>query len=98
MKEEVAPYIPMSKARGFTVRFGKEVFVIGENLHIVLHLFILLEATRLRVDIAVVKLFYKTIHGSFSLIFIEKPVRPCRKNVVFSMVFVCVLSGKFYPL
>ena len=25
-------------------------------------------------------------------------MRPCRKNVVFSMVFVRVLSGKFYPL
>ena len=45
----------------------KEVFVIGENLHIVLHLFILLKAASLRINVAVVELFYKICHGSFSL-------------------------------
>ena len=45
----------------------KEVFVIGEDLHIVLHLFILLKAARLRVNIAVIELFYEICHGSFSL-------------------------------
>ena len=45
----------------------EEVLVIGEDLHIVLHFFILLEAASLRIDIAVVKLFYEICHGSFSL-------------------------------
>ena len=76
----------------------EEVLAFVQRLHIELHLFILLGVSRLRVDIAVVKLFDKTIHGSFSLIFSEKPVRPCRKNVVFSIVYVRVLSGKLYPL
>ena len=47
----------------------EEVFVIGEDLHIVLHLFVLFEASRLWVDIAVVEFFYKICHGSFSLIY-----------------------------
>ena len=76
----------------------EKILAFVQRLHIVLHFFVLLGASRLRINIAVVKLFDKTIHGSFSLIFIEKPVRPCRKNIVFSMVFVRVLSGKFYPL
>ena len=45
----------------------EEILAIGKNLHIVLHLFILLKAASLRVDVAVVKLFDKMIHGSFSL-------------------------------
>lgn len=49
----------------------EEVLVIGEDLHISLHLFILFEAASLRVDIAVVELFYKICHGSFSLIYWE---------------------------
>ena len=64
----------------------EEVLAFVQCLHIVLDLFILLGASCLRVNIAIVKLFDKTIHGSFSLIFSEKPVRPCRKNVVFSIV------------
>lgn len=38
-----------------------------QHLHISLHLFILFEAACLRIDIAVVELFYKICHGSFSL-------------------------------
>lgn len=45
----------------------EEILAIGKNLHIALDLFILLEAASLRVDIAVVELFYKICHGSFSL-------------------------------
>lgn len=45
----------------------EEVLVIGESLHIVLYLFILFEAACLRIDIAVVELFYKICHGSFSI-------------------------------
>ena len=45
----------------------KEVFAFVQRLHISLHLFILLEAARLRVNIAVIELFYKICHGSFSL-------------------------------
>ena len=45
----------------------EEVFIIGERLHIALHLFILFKAASMRVDIAVVKLFYEICHGSFSL-------------------------------
>lgn len=45
----------------------EEVLVVGEDLHIMLHFFILLEAARLRIDIAVVELFYEICHGSFSL-------------------------------
>ena len=45
----------------------EEVLVIGEDLHISLHLFILLKAASLRIDIAVVELFYEICHGSFSL-------------------------------
>ncbi len=45
----------------------EEVLVIGEDLHITLHLFILLKAASLRIDIAVVELFYEICHGSFSL-------------------------------
>lgn len=51
----------------------EEVLAFVQRLHIVLHLFILLGASRLRVDIAVVKLFDKTIHGSFSLILVRNP-------------------------
>ena len=45
----------------------EEVLAFVQCLHIALHLFILLRASRLWVYIAVVKLFDKTIHGSFSL-------------------------------
>ena len=45
----------------------EEVLALVQRLHIALDLFVLLGASRLRVDIAVVKLFDKTIHGSFSL-------------------------------
>ena len=51
----------------------EEVLVIGKYLHIVLHLFILLEAASLRVNIAVVKLFYEIYHGSFSLFLLRNP-------------------------
>ena len=51
----------------------EEVLAFVQRLHIVLHLFILLGASRLRVDIAVVKLFYKAIHGSFSLFLLRNP-------------------------
>ena len=51
----------------------EEVLVIGKYLHIVLHLFILLEAASLRVNIAVVKLFYEICHGSFSLFLLRNP-------------------------
>ena len=47
----------------------EKVLAFVQRLHIVLHLLILLRASRLRVDIAVVKLFDKTIHGSFSLFY-----------------------------
>ena len=46
----------------------KEVLAFVQRLHIALHLFVLLGASRLWIDIAVVKLFDKTIHGSFSLL------------------------------
>lgn len=45
----------------------EEVLAFVQRLHITLHLFILLEAASLRVNIAVVKLFYEICHGSFSL-------------------------------
>ena len=45
----------------------EEILAFVQRLHIVLDLLVLLGASRLRVDIAVVKLFDKTIHGSFSL-------------------------------
>ena len=51
----------------------EEVFVIGEDLHISLHFFILFEAASLRVDIAVVELFYEICHGSFSLFSLRNP-------------------------
>lgn len=74
----------------------EEVLVIGEGLHIVLYLFILLEAARLRVDIAVVELFYKICHGSFSLFLLRNPCVHAVKNVVFSMVFVRVLTLPYH--
>ena len=39
----------------------EEVLAFVQRLHIALHLFVLLGASRLRVDIAVVKLFDKTL-------------------------------------
>ena len=69
----------------------EEVLVIGEGLHIVLHLFILLEAACLRVDIAVVKLFYKTIHGSFSLILVRNPCVHAVKCSIFNGFCSCSL-------
>ena len=45
----------------------KEIFAFVQRLHIVLHLFILLKAASLRINIAVIELFNKTCHGSFSL-------------------------------
>ena len=51
----------------------EEVLTFVQRLHIALHLFILLKAARLRINIAVVKLFDKTIHGSFSLILLRNP-------------------------
>ena len=51
----------------------EEVLAFVQRLHIALHLFVLLGASLLRVDIAVVKLFYKTIHGSFSLVLVRNP-------------------------
>ena len=47
----------------------EEILAIGKNLHIALDLFVLLKASCLRVDIAVVELFYEICHGSFSLIY-----------------------------
>ena len=40
----------------------EEVPIVSEDLHITLYLFILLKAACLRVDIAVVELFYKIKH------------------------------------
>ena len=51
----------------------KEVLAFVQRLHIALHLFVLLGASRLWIDIAVVKLFDKTIHGSFSLFLVRNP-------------------------
>ena len=51
----------------------EEVLVVGEDLHISLYLFILLEAASLRIDVAVVELFYKICHGSFSLKILRNP-------------------------
>ena len=45
----------------------EEVFAFVQRLHIALYLFVLLEAASLRIDIAVVKLFYEICHGSFSI-------------------------------
>ena len=44
----------------------EEVFVTGERLHITLHRFILFEGVSGRVEVAVVKLFDKTVGGSLS--------------------------------
>ena len=51
----------------------EEVLTFVQCPHIVLNLLVLLGASRLRVDIAVVKLLDKTIHGSFSLILLRNP-------------------------
>ena len=51
----------------------EEILAFVQRLHIVLDLLVLLGASRLRVDIAVVKLFNKTIHGSFSLFLLRNP-------------------------
>ena len=51
----------------------EECLAFVQRLHIALHLFVLLGASRLRVDVAVVKLFDKTIHGSFSLFLLRNP-------------------------
>ena len=57
--------------KAFLLLSGKlsreEVLAFVECLHIVLHLFILLKAASLRVDVAVVELFYEICHGSVSL-------------------------------
>jgi len=51
----------------------KEYFIdgkwtlIGDSLHIMLHLCILLKAASLWINIAVVERFYEIRHGSFSL-------------------------------
>ena len=74
----------------------EEVFVIGEDLHISLHFFILLEAVSLRVDVAVVELFYEICHGSFSLFLLRNPCVHAVKNVVFSMVFVRALTLPYH--
>ena len=74
----------------------EEVLVSGEDLHISLHLFILPEAARLRVDIAVVELFYEICHGSFSLFLLRNPCVHAVKNVVFSMAFVRVLTLPYH--
>ena len=67
----------------------EEVLVVSEDLHITLYLFILLEAARLWINIAVVEFFYKICHGSFSLIFSEKPVRQTKKCSVFNGFCSC---------
>lgn len=74
----------------------EEVLVIGEDLHIPLYLWVLLEAASLRVDIAVVELFYEICHGSFSLFLLRNPCVHAVKNVVFSMVFVRVLTLPYH--
>ena len=74
----------------------EEVLVIGEDLHIALDLFVLLKASCLRVDIAVVELFYEICHGSFSLFLLRNPCVYAVKNVVFSMVFVRVLTLPYH--
>ena len=51
----------------------EEVLVIGEDLHIALHLFVLFGTSSLRVDITVVELFYEICHGSFSLFSLSNP-------------------------
>ena len=51
----------------------EEVLAFVQRLHIALDLFVLLRASRLRINIASVKLFDKTIHGSFSLILVRNP-------------------------
>ena len=51
----------------------EKVLAFVQRLHIVLHLLILLRASRLRVDIAVVELFYEICHGSFSLFLLRNP-------------------------
>ena len=51
----------------------EEVFAFVQRLHIALYLFILFEAASLRVDIAVVELFYEICHGSFSLFSLRNP-------------------------
>lgn len=51
----------------------EEVLIVSEYLHISLHLLVLLEASSLRVDIAVVKLFNEICHGSFSLFLLRNP-------------------------
>ena len=51
----------------------EEILAFVQRLHIVLDLLVLLGASRLRVNIAVVKLFNKTIHGSFSLFLLRNP-------------------------
>ena len=68
----------------------EEVLAFVQRLHIMLHLFVLLGASRLWIDIAVVKLFDKTIHGSFSFDLLRNPCVHAVKNVAFSMVFVRV--------
>jgi hypothetical protein len=45
----------------------EEILIVSERPHIALHLWVLLGASRLRFKIAIVKLFAKTIHGSFFL-------------------------------
>lgn len=51
----------------------EEVLAFVQRLHIALDLFVLLGASRLWVDIAVVKLFYEICHGSFSLFSLRNP-------------------------
>ena len=51
----------------------EEVLAFVQRLHIALHLIIFLGAARLRVNIAVVELFNKICHGSFSLNLVRNP-------------------------
>lgn len=51
----------------------EEVLILSEYLHISLHLFILLEAASLRIDIAIVKLFDKVFQGCFSFDLVRNP-------------------------
>ena len=51
----------------------EEVLAFVQHLHIALDLFILFRTASLRINIAVIKLFDKTINGSFSLKLLRNP-------------------------
>ena len=51
----------------------EKVLIVGEDLHIALHLLVLLKAASLWVDIAVVEFFYEICHGSFFFDLLRNP-------------------------